>query len=82
MELKDYPRPPKDTGIGVHWSPGNAGAVGAGDLRQKWIPQLQRMGVKWVKLLHPGGVEFAELLLEADIMPVVRLYRHRPSKPV
>ena len=79
MELKDYPRPPKDTGIGVHWSPGNAGAVGAGDLRQKWIPQLQRMGVKWVKLLHPGGVEFAELLLEADIMPVVRLYRHRPN---
>ncbi len=79
MELKDYPRPPKDTGIGVHWSPGNAGAVGAGELRTKWIPQLQRMGVKWVKLLHPGGVEFAELLLEADIMPVVRLYRHRPN---
>ena len=79
MELKDYPRPPKDTGIGVHWSPGNTGAVGAGELRQKWIPQLQRMGVKWVKLLHPGGVEFAELLLEAGIMPVVRIYRHRPN---
>ncbi len=79
MELKDYPRPPKDTGIGVHWSPGNSGAVGAGDLQKKWIPQLQRMGVKWVKLLHPGGVEFAELLLEAGIMPVVRIYRHRPN---
>ncbi len=79
MELKDYPRPPKDTGIGVHWSPGNSGAVGAGDLQKKWIPQLQRMGVKWVKMLHPGGIEFAELLLEAGIMPVVRIYRHRPN---
>ncbi len=79
MELKDYPRPPQDTGIGVHWSPANSGSVGAGELREKWIPQLQRMGVKWVKLMHEGGVPFAELLLEAGIMPVVRLYRHRPN---
>ena len=79
MELKDYPRPPKDTGIGMHWSPGNSGSVGAGELRETWIPQLQRMGVKWVKMLHPGGLELAELLLEADIMPVVRIYRHRPN---
>ena len=81
MELKDYPRPQKDTGIGVHWSPGNSGAVGEGDLRKKWIPQLQRMGVKWVKLLHPGGLRLAELLLEAEIMPVVRIFRHRPNVP-
>ena len=79
MELKDYPRPPKDTGIGMHWSPGNSGSVGEGELRNKWIPQLQRMGVKWVKLLHPGGLQLAEMLLEADIMPVVRIYRHRPN---
>ncbi len=79
MELKDYPRPPQDTGIGMHWSPGNSGSVGAGELRQTWIPQLQRMGVKWVKMLHPGGLELAELLLEAGIMPVVRIYRHRPN---
>ncbi len=79
MELKDYPRPPKDTGIGVHWSPGNSGSVGAGELRRTWIPQLQRMGVTWVKMLHPGGLELAELLLEAGIMPVVRIYRHRPN---
>jgi len=79
MELKDYPRPPKDTGIGMHWSPGNSGSVGAGELRETWIPQLQRMGVTWVKLLHSGGLELAELLLEADIMPVVRIYRHRPN---
>ena len=79
MELRDYPRPPQDTGIGVHWSPANSGSVGAGELREKWIPQLQRMGVKWVKLMHEGGVPFAGLLLEAGIMPIVRLYRHRPN---
>jgi len=79
MDLKDYPRPPKDTGIGVHWTPGNSGLVGAGELRKKWIPQLQRMGVKWVKMLHSGGLQFAEMLLESDIMPVVRIYRHRPN---
>ena len=79
MRLRDYPRPPDDNGIGVHWSPGNTGAVGAGDLRDHWIPQLKRMGVKWVKLLHDGGVEFAEMLLENGIMPVVRLYRYQPN---
>ncbi len=79
MDLKDYPRPPKDTGIGMHWTPGNSGAVGAGELRKTWIPQLQRMGVKWVKLLHSGGLLLAEMLLDADIMPVVRIYRHRPN---
>lgn len=82
MELKRYPRPSKDTGIGMHWSPGNAGAVGEGELKNQWIPQLQRMGVKWVKLLHDGGLGVAELLLKADIMPVVRLYRHRPNSKV
>ncbi|NOZ51091.1 MAG: carboxypeptidase regulatory-like domain-containing protein [Chloroflexi bacterium] len=79
MRLQDYPRPPDDNGIGMHWSGGNPGAVGASVLRQRWIPELQRMGVKWVKFLHDGGLDFAEMLLAADIMPVVRLYRFRPN---
>ncbi len=79
MRLQDYPRPPQDNGIGMHWSGGNAGLVGAGELRSRWIPELQRLGVKWVKFLHDGGLEFAELLLHAGIMPVVRIYRPRPN---
>jgi len=79
MRLQDYPRPQNDTGIGMHWSGANPGAVGSGDLRDYWIPQLQRMGVKWVKLLHDGGLEFAEQLLGAGIMPVVRLFRSDPN---
>ncbi len=79
MRLQDYPRPPDDNGIGMHWSGGNPGAVGASVLRQRWLPELQRMGIKWVKFLHDGGLDFAEMLLEAGIMPIVRLYRFRPN---
>lgn len=79
MRLQDYPRPPEDNGIGMHWSGGNPGAIGTGELRDKWIPELQRMGVKWVKFLHDGGVTFAELLLNVGIMPIVRLYRYAPN---
>ncbi|MCO6452162.1 MAG: carboxypeptidase regulatory-like domain-containing protein [Caldilineales bacterium] len=79
MRLQDYPRPPDDNGIGMHWSSGFALAVGASEVRKRWIPELQRMGVKWVKFLHDGGLDFAEILLEAGIMPVVRLYRHTPN---
>ncbi len=79
MRLQDYPRPPDDNGIGMHWCGGNPNAIGAGELRRQWVPMLQRMGVKWVKFLHDGGLEFAEMLLAAGIMPVVRLYRHRPN---
>jgi len=79
MELSDYPRPPDDTGIGIHWSAGNPAAVGIGELRDYWIPQLHSLGVKWVKFLHDGGLEFAALLQQSGIMPVVRLYRYQPN---
>ncbi|HUW14623.1 MAG TPA: carboxypeptidase-like regulatory domain-containing protein [Anaerolineae bacterium] len=81
MDLQDYPRPPNDTGIGVHWSAGHPAAVGMRDLHEIWLPRLHAMGVKWVKILHDGGVEFAQLLLQNDIMPIVRLYRLRPNSP-
>ena len=79
MRLEDYPRPPQDTRIGVHWSPGVSDAVGISVIRDHWIPLLKEMGVTWVKLLHPGGLNVAELLLEHGIMPVVRLYRPQPN---
>jgi len=79
VDLRDYPRPPNDTGIGVHWSAGSAAAVGMGELCNYWLPELLALGVKWVKILHDGGGEFAELLLQNDIMPVVRFYRYQPN---
>ncbi len=80
MDLRDYPRPKGDTGIGVHWSAGYPAMVGIGQIRDFWLPELQAMGVKWVKLAqYDGGLELAEVLLKSDIMPIVRLYRSQPN---
>ena len=80
MDLRDYPRPKDDTGIGVHWNAGFPAAIGLGQIRDVWLPELIAMGVKWVKIArHDGGMAFAELLLKHDIMPIVRLYRPQPN---
>ncbi len=80
MDLRDYPRPKGDTGIGVHWSAGFPAAIGLGQIADGWLPELRAMGIKWVKLArHDGGLELSELLLKNDIMPVVRLYRFQPN---
>ncbi len=80
MDLRDYPRPKGDTGIGVHWGAGFPAAVGLGQIQDFWLPELQAMGVKWVKIArHDGGLELARLLLKNDIMPIVRLYRFQPN---
>lgn len=83
MDLRDYPRPKNDTGIGVHWSAGYAAAVGMGKIRDFWLPELIAMGVKWVKIAnHDGALSFVELLLKNDIMPIVRIYRPQPNPGV
>ncbi|MSP12876.1 MAG: hypothetical protein EXR62_07955 [Chloroflexi bacterium] len=74
-----FPHPPDDTGIGVHWNTGSATAAGMDEIRRFWIPELQGMGVKWVKMLHPGGEALADALLQNGIMPVVRIFRVRPN---
>lgn len=80
MDLHDYPRPKNDTGIGIHWSAGYAAAIGLGQIRERWLPELLAMGVKWVKIAnHDGALGFVELLLQADIMPIVRMYRPQPN---
>lgn len=83
MDLRDYPRPKNDTGIGIHWNAGFPAAVGLGQIRDFWLPELIAMGVKWVKITrHDGGMDFVELLLKNDIMPIMRLYRPQPNPGV
>ena len=80
MELKDFPRPPQDNRRGIHWSASIYHPEGE-DLRF-WINELKEMNIKWVKLLDDGGgssLKVCEALLAEGIMPVVRLYRHRPN---
>ncbi len=80
MRLEDFPRPKDDNGRGVHWSALTYHPSGS-DL-DFWISELQAMKIKWVKLLDDGGgssMELCERLLDADIMPIVRLYRKEPN---
>jgi hypothetical protein len=80
MRLEDYPRPPDDNGRGVHWSASVYHPTG--DKLDSWISELTAMKIKWVKLLDDGGgssKEVCEKLLDAGIMPVVRLYRPQPN---
>jgi hypothetical protein len=80
MDLRDYPRPKGDTGIGVHWNAGYAAAIGLGQIEQLWLPPMFDMGIKWVKISeHDGAFGFVELLLKNDIMPIVRIYRPHPN---
>ncbi|MEZ4863224.1 MAG: carboxypeptidase-like regulatory domain-containing protein [Caldilineaceae bacterium] len=80
MELYEYPRPANDTGIGLHWSAGYATAIGMRKIRDFWIPEMQSLGIKWVKIYnHDGALDFAEALLAEGIMPIVRIYRPTPN---
>ena len=80
MELHEYPRPSNDTGIGMHWSPGTANAIGMARLREQWMPELRALGVKWVKIYnHDGALDFAEALLAEGMMPILRIYRSTPN---
>ncbi len=79
MDIYQYLRPAQDTRLGVHWSPGRPTVIGVDAVRNNWLPLLKALGIKWVKMLHPDGLPLAELLIENDIMPVVRLYRDRPN---
>ncbi|NOZ29094.1 MAG: carboxypeptidase regulatory-like domain-containing protein [Chloroflexi bacterium] len=80
MRIEDFPRPKDDNGRGVHWSASVYHPSGS-DL-DFWINELLAMKIKWVKLLDDGGgssLELCERLLDADIMPIVRLYRKEPN---
>ena len=78
MKLSQYPRPKDDTGLGIH---GGANIFyPLGELSSDfswWITELKQMGFKWYKLAVGGesGGEAAKALLDAGIMPIVRLYR-------
>ncbi len=80
-KASDYPRPPGDTGRGIHWSaiPYHGQALSEFDF---WLGELKAMGFTWVKVLDDGGgssIELCRRLIENGIMPIVRLYRPQPN---
>ena len=53
----------------------------AGEL-DYWINELQAMHIKWVKLMDDGGgssLLICQRLLQAGIMPIVRLFKEHPN---
>ena len=80
MQISDYPRPPDDNGRGVHWSARVYHPSGS-DL-DFWIGELTALQMKWIKLLDDGdgsSLELCRRLIDAGMMPVVRLFRERPN---
>lgn len=80
MQISDFPRPPDDNGRGIHWSARIYHPSGA-DL-DFWISELTAMNMKWIKLLDDGdgsSLELCRRLIDAGMMPVVRLFRERPN---
>lgn len=76
-----YPRPPEDTGAGLHMSPGANFPMGENDgLIPGILDECRRMGLRWVKLVDQDGSSYnaARMCLAGGVMPVVRLYRDRP----
>lgn len=82
MKLSEYPRPPADSGRGVHWSPSTS-VWGKEEWKTKWLPFLLEAQIKWVKILDDGGgsaLGLIKRLINYQIMPVVRVYLH-PNYP-
>ena len=81
MEVYEYPRPPGDTGIGLHWFP-DAHHYRPGDLAT-FAPELSALGVSWLATVsdldHTVPEPFIRGLRELSIEPIVRIC---PSKVV
>jgi hypothetical protein len=78
--LKHFPRPPKDTGRGVHWSHSQY-FWGKQDW-SFWKEQIVAMNLKWVKILDDGDGSAEGLvkrLVDLQVMPVVRFYKEEPN---
>jgi hypothetical protein len=79
MALADYPRPPDDTGRGVHWIPTTSSSKETVD---RFVKEAMDMHVKWVVFLNEGAQigdndYLVQRLTGAGIMPVMRILTHR-----
>ena len=72
-----YPKPPDDNGWGMHWMPTVSQDPWAVD---RFVAEMEAMHIKWVVFLNEssdlhGNEYLVEKLVEADMMPVMRIYR-------
>jgi len=85
MQISEFPRPSRDTGLGIHASANVSFPLGEFKSGwDKWIDEFEQMGISWVKLLtgpgdNPSALEVAAKLLANDMMPIIRPYRAEPA---
>jgi hypothetical protein len=76
MNLLDYPRPKRDTGIGFHWFPDYYHYERR--YFDVFVPELKAMGASWLLVLSDGLNTipdwFLRGLIEQDIEPIIRIY--------
>jgi hypothetical protein len=78
IPIEAFPRPEGDNGWGVHWIPTVSQEPGVVD---HYVSQLIRMHIRWVVFLNDnsniGDNDYlVERLVDAGIMPVMRVYRN------
>ena len=76
MNLLDYPRPKRDTGIGFHWFPDHYHYEKR--YFDTFVPEMKAMGASWLLVLSDGLNTvpdwFLRGLIENDIEPIIRVY--------
>lgn len=81
MKLREYPRPPADSGRGVHWSPSQY-QWGRKDWL-KWQKRILALGFKWIKINVPPDYNAEALvkrLVDIEVMPVCRFISKNPTR--
>ena len=78
LPLSDFPRPPDDNGLGVHWSTYLYGQ--SDEATDFFVSELTGMNIKWVKLLNDGTTgrhhdDTIDQLVAHGIMPILRIYQ-------
>lgn len=77
MELKDFRRPPNDTGVCFHGTASNCQGSDVG-LTTRLAGEAKQMGATWYKCLDPS-FETTKALLAMGIEPVARMFVDRPG---
>lgn len=80
VTLSEYKRPPEDNGRGI-WGSAVSGWAGGEEGLDFWIPELQRLGIKWFGVPDDecNSLPLCERLLAAGIFPLVRILRRDPG---
>lgn len=81
IPIEAFPRPRNDNGWGIHWIPTTSQEREAVD---RFVSQVIAMHIKWVVFLNEGSNigsndYLVSRLVDAGIMPVMRIYRSNVS---